>query len=39
MGPTGFPETSVTNYQSMLRNIAEDIDIFINCNWVDTRWQ
>jgi hypothetical protein len=24
MGPIGFPETSVTNYQSMLLNIPEE---------------
>jgi pyrrolidone-carboxylate peptidase len=24
MGPTGIPETSVTNYHSTLRNIAEE---------------
>ena len=24
MGPTGFPETSVVNYQSTLRNIPEE---------------
>jgi hypothetical protein len=25
MGPTGCPETAVTNYQSMLRNISEEL--------------
>ena len=25
MGPTGCPETAVTNYQSMQRNISEDL--------------
>jgi len=24
MGPTGYPETSVTNYSSRLRNIPEE---------------
>ena len=25
MGPTGCPEMAVTNYQSMLRNISEEL--------------
>jgi len=31
MGPTGCPETSVTNYPSTLRNAPEDRTFHLHC--------
>jgi hypothetical protein len=32
-------QTPFSGYQTTWCHIDIDIDIFVNCNWVDTRWQ